>query len=385
MPAQSRTPQQSVPAKAPTTTSPAKVAGPGNAADQASMPASAEDAQGLLRDHTDGAGVSVGGELPGQALLGESDGNRVSTGGATGFSAGVERNGLWARFNPPLEIRPGSVWARMATGGITVSSLYYSFREGKASLTLDTGVAGDVLDVFMNLKGGIEGRFASAIKGALPAKIREPGYDPFNDKDIGTLLSGVVSAMGSAFPKDASSAGGDLASRITKPSITATVSPKPMEVDLGDNMKLKLGANASAQLTAHLKGTMGDALSQPKVASLVLSCDGVSIEHKEWGKIAGIDVRSVGFGPDLAVTSLDYGLGLESGIGALKALAMLFQLRTGQDIGVRDVNSPELKGIRDDIDAKAKAKLPELLKQQVLAHDKAIPGVDLSDMFQGLS
>ena len=95
-------------------------------------------------------------------------------------------------------------------------------------------------------------------------------------------------------------------------------------------------------------------------------------------------MRSVAFGPDLAVTSLDYDLGLESGIGALKALAMLFQLRTGQDLGVRDINSPELKGIRADIDAKAKAKLPELLKQQVLAHDKAIPGVDLSDMFQGL-
>ena len=384
MPAQSRSPQQSVPSKAPAQAGPAKAPSQGNAAGQEAMPASVDETQGLLREHTEGAGVSVAGELPGQSMLGESDGNRVSTGGATGFSAGVERNGLWARFSPPLEIRPGSVWARMATGGITVSSIYYSFREGKASLVLDTGVAGDVLDVFMNLKGDIEGRFAGAIKSALPAKIREPGYDPFNDKDIGKLLSGVVSAMGSAFPKDASSAGGDLASRITKPSITATVSPKPMEVDLGENMKLKLNANASAQLTAHLKGTMGDALKQPKVTSLLLSCDGVSIEHKEWGKIAGIDVRSVAFGPDLAVTSLDYDLGLESGIGALKALAMLFQLRTGQDLGVRDINSPELKGIRADIDAKVKAKLPELLKQQVLAHDKAIPGVDLSDMFQGL-
>ncbi len=385
MPAQSRGPQQVSPAKAPTTTGPAKVAGPGNAAGQDAMPASVEDTQGLLRDHTDGAGVSVAGELPGQALLGESDGNRVSTGGATGFSAGVERNGLWARFNPPLEVRPGSVWARLATGGITVSSMYYSFREGKASLTLDTGVAGDVLDVFMNLKGDIEGRFANAIKGALPAKIREPGYDPFNDKDIGNLLSGVVSAMGSAFPKDGGGAGGaGLADRITKPSITATVSPKPMEVALGDKMKLTLGANASAELTAYMQGSMGDALKQPKVASLLLRCDGVAIEHEVWGKIAGIDVRSIAFGPDLSVTSLDYELGLESGLGALKALAMLFQLRTGQDIGVRDVNSPELKGIRAEIDGKAKAQLPAMLKQQVLAHDKAIPGVDLSDMFQGV-
>lgn len=72
-------------------------------------------AQGALRDSTHSASVSVSGRLPANALLGESDGNQLSTGAATGFNVGVGRSGLWARFHPALLARPGGFWQRMAT------------------------------------------------------------------------------------------------------------------------------------------------------------------------------------------------------------------------------------------------------------------------------
>lgn len=388
MPGQSRTPQRAGPSQAPAqATSPAKAPGQaGNAAAQGAMSAPAsEDPQELLRENTDGAGVTVAGNLPERMLLGEKDGNRVATGGATGFSAGVERGGIFARFSPPLQVTPGSVWERLATGGITLSSMYYSFAEGKAHLTVDTGLAGDVLDVFMGLKGDIEGRFASAIKGTLPARLQQPGYDPYSDPDIKGLLGQIVGTMGAAFPKDGAAPGGpDLADKVTNPTVSASVQPKPISIPLEGKMKLIIEPGSYVDLTAHLAGTMGDALKHPKVQKLDVSASKVSIEHDLGGKIAGIDLRSLAFGPDLSLQDIQYELGLESTIGALKALAVLFELRTGQDLGVHDVNSPELVGIRKMIDDEARQKLPELLREQIRANDAAIPGFSLKSLFEGV-
>lgn len=387
MPGQSRTPQKQGPGKGPQSAKAPAGAAQSNADAQSMLPQvdSVDDAQGLLRDKTDTAGVSVGGELPGGLVLGDKGGDRLATGQPTHFSAGVDRFGIWARFSPPLQVTPGSFWSRMATGGVTVSSLYFSFRSGKADLTLDTGLAGDVLDVFMDFKDLVEGKFATAIEGVLPARIRTPGYDPYTDPDIAGLLQSVVGAMGTAMPKDgAPSQGPSLTDRITKPTVSARVSPKPLEVKLDDKMVLKIEPGASVELTANLKGTLKDALSTPKVASLLLSTSEVSIEHEVAGKLAGIDIRSARFGADLSLESLDYALGLETGLGALKALGALFQIHTGTDLGIRDLNSPELPSIRAMVDEKARAKVPDLLRDMVRQNDKAIPGVDLTDLFEGV-
>lgn len=386
MPGQSRTPQKAGPAKAPTT-APVQAPGrAGNAAAQGSMAGPLEgDPQELLRENTDGAGVTVGGSLPGHMLLGEKDGNRIATGGATGFSAGVERGGIFARFSPPLEVTPGSIWERLATGGITLTSMYYSFAEGKAHLSVDTGLAGDVLDVFMGLKGDIEGKFASAIKGTLPARLQQPGYDPYTDPDIKGLLSQIVGVMGTAFPQDgAAAAGPSLVDQVTSPTVSASVNPKPISIPLEGKMKLIIEPGSFVDLTAHLAGTMGDALKHPKVQKLDVSASKVSIQHDVAGKIAGIDLRTLAFGPDLALQDIQYELGLESTIGALKALAVLFELRTGQDLGVHDTNSPELVGIRKMIDDEARQKLPDLLREQIRANDAAIPGFSLKSLFDGV-
>jgi hypothetical protein len=385
MPGRQRTSQSQQQTAAPTVAPAQAGPGVGNSATQASLGlGGVGDVQATLRERTESVGVRVGGQLPPHLLLGEQEGNRVTTGEATGFSVGVDRGGIFANFSPALEVRPGSFWARMATGGVTVSSLYFSFASGRARVSLDTGLPGDILDVFMDLKEGIEGQFSSAIQGSMPARLRTPGYDPYTDPDLAGLLRTAVNAMGSAFPKDApagAAAGPGLTDQITRPTITASVKPKAVRVPLGDKLTLILDPSASLDLTAAMRGTMGQALAQPKVDRLDVRTDGISIEHDIGGKLANIDLRSLSFASDLSLTSLDYGLGLESTIGALKALGMLLQLRTGQDLGIRDVNSPELTGIRAMIDDKARAQIPTMIREQIRTNDRAIPGFTLSSMF----
>ena len=383
MSARSRTPRQA-PAQRPGAPAQAPAAGPqdrlGNDALKNALPGGPEDVQSTLLEHTNSASISLGGRLPGNLNLGEKDGNSLATGEPTSFSLGVGRQGLFASFTPGIEVRPGSFWARAATGGVTISSLHYSFQQGKADLTLDTGLPGDVLDVFFDFKQSIEDRFAAGLKGALPARLQQPGFDPYTDPELPQLLQKAVNGLGSAFPSGAGPAQG-LMDKVSQPTLTASVRPKPIEMPLQDGLKLILEGDAAIALTAHLQGDLGDALSDPRIARLDVNTSGVTVEHETGGKLASIDVRSLVFGGDLSLQRFDYDLALESGLSALKLLGMLVQLRTGQDLGIRDQNAVRLEWIREMIDGETRQKLPQILREQILANDGAIPGFSLKRMF----
>lgn len=391
MPGRQRAPQTATPQ-----TKPAQSTAP-KAGDQAAMgngaisemlglsqdgPGGIEGAQSALREKTDGASVSVGGQLPGGMLLGEKDGNKIATGKSTGFTTGVSREGIYAHFSPPIEVTPGSWWERAATGGVTISSIFYSFATGKARVTLDTGVAGDILDFFMDLKEDIEGKFSDGIRSAMPARLQKPGYDPYTDPDLAGLLGNLASTMGSAFPQDGAKKGPGMADKITSPTLSASVRPKPIVIPLQGKIKLHVDPGSSIELAAHLEGSFGTAMKNPKVKSLDLNTQNVSIEHDVAGKIANVGLRRLTLGSDLSVQALDYDLGIESTLSALKLLIVLAELRTGQDMGVRDTNNVQLDSIRKMIDEQAGTKIPELLREQIRANDNAIPGFKLTSMFK---
>ncbi len=367
--------------------------GVGNAALQArtvgqSAPAAAEGgvggAQSALRDRTHSASVSVSGRLPANALLGGSNGNELKTGASTGFSVGVGRSGIWARFNPALLLTPGGFWERMATGGITLSQLYFSFESGRASLSIDTGAAGDFLDLFMDLKDGIEAKFADAVTGAMPAELRGGNYDPYTDPTLSQRLAAVVTSISTAFPAARAPAtgnkGGDLLSKITEPEVSASVTARPMQIPISDGMLLRLDDRAQLNVLARLEGTMGDALSSPRLRELRLDTDGLTLEHKTAGLLGGLDLHSITFGPDLSVRDMRYSLGAETAVGLLKVLGMVAQLRTGQDLGVRDMESPEFRGIRARVDAEARATLPRMLRDQLRQISGDLPGLPLGQL-----
>ncbi|MFN7145966.1 MAG: hypothetical protein ACK4YP_19470 [Myxococcota bacterium] len=392
----SRTPA-ATPAQAPAT--PARVDGRqqtvGNAAVQERTRGAAETApaggvagaQSALRQNTHAASVSVSGRLPANALLGESEGNSVSTGAATGFSVGVGRSGLWARFHPALLVRPGGFWERMATGGITLSQLYFNFETGRASLSIDTGAAGDFLDYFMDLKGGIEQTFADAVQNAMPPGIRGGGWDPYTDPQLTQRLASVATALSASFPASAASpgrpGGNDLLGRITQPELSASVSARAMQIPLSDGMLLRLDDRASIDLLARLDGTMKDALARPRLQELRLDTDGLTLEHESVGLLGGLDLHGITFGPDLSVRRMDYTLGAETALGLLKVLGMVAQLRTGQDLGVRDTNTPELRALRQRVEAEARQRLPAMLRDQVRQIGGDLPGLPLQQLLGG--
>lgn len=390
----SRTPA-ATPSQAPTT--PARVDGRqqtvGNAAVQERTRGAAEapaggiaGAQSALRQNTHDVSVSVSGRLPANALLGESEGNSVSTGAATGFSVGVGRSGLWARFHPALLVRPGGFWERMATGGITLSQLYFNFQTGRASLSIDTGAAGDFLDFFMDLKGGIEQKFADAVQNAMPADIRGGGWDPYTDPQLTQRLGSVATALAASFPASAPQAGrpgNDLLGRVTEPELSASVTARAMRIPLSDGMLLRLDERARINLLARLDGTMKDAFANPRLQELRLDTDGLTLEHETAGLLGGLDLQGITFGPDLSVRRMDYTLGAETALGLLKVLGMVAQLRTGQDLGVRDTNSPELRAIRQRVEAEARQRLPAMLRDQVRQIGGDLPGLPLQQLLGG--
>lgn len=272
----------------------------------------------------------------------------------------------------------------MATAGITVSSLNYSFQTGQAQLSVDTGWTGDILDWFTDLKPGIEKNFASAIRGAMPARLQQGNYDPFTDPELGTRLQAIVNAMSGAFP----TAGGDggqkgMLDEISQPEIGVNISPVPAEIPLDKGMKLVLSERSRLSITAKMKGTMAQAFKHPKLDRLEVWTDGVTLEHKSAGILAGLEIHSLTFGSDLSLIDFHYTLGLEQGAGLLKLLGAMAQMQTGQDLGVRDLNSPEFKAIRADVDKQAREKLPVMLRDQLKARARSLPGLPLQEMIEG--
>jgi len=346
-------------------------------------------AQTSLRDTTHSASVSVSGRLPANAQLGESDGNTLSTGASTGFSVGVGRSGLWARFSPALLIRPGGFWERMATGGITLSQLYFDFQRGRASLSVDTGAAGDFLDLFFDVKDDIEARFATAVEAAMPAGLRGGNYDPYTDPALTQRLASVANALSAAFPATRAPEGGrrgaDLLSRITEPELSANVTARPAEVALSGGMKLRLGERANIGLLARLDGTMKDAMASPRLREIRLQTEGLTLEHETFGLLGGLDLHGITFGPDLSVRNMEYTLGAETGVGLLKVLGMVAQLRTGRDLGIRDTETPQFRALRARVENEARQRLPAILRDQIRQIGGDLPGLPLQQLLGGNS
>lgn len=351
----------------------------GNAA--AAEQISGQDPQGLLDEHTKGASITAGGTLAGGRVLGEVDGNSIETQGDTRISVGVARWGAWVDMNPPLHIEPGNMLHRIATGGITVSRVQVRFEDGKASVWLDTGKMGNVLDWAFDIEDKIGAGFEQAIEGAIPGDLK--GFDPYTDPD----LAGKLGRIAEGFSASLGSGGGGRAKKLVNelqdPTIGVSVSPKEGSWSLGEKMGLNVGQRASISLSADMAGSMEDALSAPQVDKLRLSARDLTVEHETAGALASIGIRSAVINPDLSIESFDYDLSTEGILGGLKALALLFQLRSGQDLGVRDTNMPRLQALREIIDAKVKEQVPELLRAQLLANRDAIPGIDLGSVLPG--
>lgn len=353
--------------------------GQGNAALLEDLGPGLGEAQSALDAHTENASVSMAGTLPGDRTLGGMDGHAVKTTADTRFTVGLARWGAWATFSPPLYVRPGAWWQRLATGGIEVSRLDYRFQDGQASVQLDCGAMGDMLDFVFGLEADLAETFSDAIEAVMPGDLREGGFDPYTDPDLAGRLQRIAADFAAMGGSGGGAAGG-VAAMVQQPELTLAVTPKPMEIDLGDKLKLSVGSRASASITARFDGSLEEVLATPKLADLLVRANDVEVEHEVAGKLASVGIRSAVIGPDLSLRSFDYDLSTESLLTGLKALGMLLQLRTGQDLGIRDTREVELNGIRAMIDEKVKEAVPAMLREQVEAHRHAIPGLDVGQM-----
>ncbi|MFK7926955.1 MAG: hypothetical protein AB8H79_02110, partial [Myxococcota bacterium] len=162
-----------------------------------------------------------------------------------------------------------------------------------------------------------------------------------------------------------------------------SVSPKIGECKSRGGLKHKKKKRANFQLKAAMAGNLDEAMANPQVERLTLTASDMTIEHKTAGALAAIGIQRVVINPDMSIERFDYDLSTESLAGGLKALALLLQLRTGQDLGVRDTNMPRIDALREIIDDKVHSKVPDILREQIQANRGVIPGFDLGQVLPG--
>lgn len=340
-------------------------------------------AQAALDATTQSASVSVHGRLAKNAWFADTDDNTLIAWASTQFSVGISRALVWARFDPELLIVPGSLLAQAATGGVGLSKMEYDFQRGKATLGVDLGFAGDLLDPFLGVKAEIEGAFEKAVRDVLPADLRAGGYDPYTDSALPQRLGEIATSLTAAFPAQAPAegaaegAGGperkgttteQLLKRVTDPEIRASVRAKAMEVPLDGGFKLRIEDGATLELAVRLAGNLGDALAEPKLRDVLLRTKDIHLVHEDAGLLGGLTLRTIRFGPDLSVTELDYSLGAET-LAAVLARA-----------GGSSTNAGSIRAMRDPIDAGARQAIPTLLREQVRHLAAEMPGIPLAGL-----
>ncbi len=339
-------------------------------------------AQEAMRENTDNASIRVKGRLAKNAAFADADGNGLIGAQATTFEVGVSRSRVWASFLPEVLLIPGSALGKAVTGGIGLSKLSFDFKTGTPSLTYDLGLAGDLLDPFFGVRDEVERLFSDAVRGALPPELLAGGYDPYTDPMLPQRLAAVAMALTSSLPARPAVTGGrglgadDLLARIDQPEIVAKVGAKAMDVPLDPTTRLRLGDGATLELTARLEGTMGDALTRPKLRELSLSTQQLTLENVDAGLLGGLELHEMTFGPDVSVRKLHYTLGAETALALTKAFAAM---------GRPGANAPAdppvaMQALREQIDAAARRELPELLRAQVRRVAGEMPGLPLAEL-----
>ena len=327
----------------------------------------------------------------GRELLNE-DGMKVKMLDGTKISASVSNRGVRFVFRPGVSVEKD--WSP----DFSFEEVYYSFDDAKFKVEGDASSWGwQKFDMFDIIKGIGEGKAVDALekelRPKLPKKMKKPGYNISNDKDLIGTIQELQKAFGIEMEGDVQSAADKNKQNPSKDGTNKEFdnlkdfhgeisinAPWGFKAPLGtDDLMVNLDEGTSLMLQL---STSGDVKSL-KIDSLTLRAGkpGVVIKpSKGWAKdISEMDIFSISVGQG-GEFNFDYELVPESMIDGIKALGILLALHSGHPVNT-NISRTRLTAIRKEIDQRLKKEVEPKFKEYILKMDPIIPGPSLKQVF----
>lgn len=296
----------------------------------------------------------------------------LTTRPGTRLSATLDGTRLAVSAEPPVEIAV----ERMPDA--RVRGLVYDFATGRFEVDAE-GLGPD--SAYRQAATYAANRY---LRARLPPAMQRPGYDPRADKELVPNLrawlasvSGADGRTGGSAEAPGAAAAGRAAVRLTDPSLFVVFRlEQEFAVPLGRNAQMRFPGDARYTLRASFGGDLRD----PRVSEVVLRTVDRPIDVGKTGSwLVGAHVDQVTIRPGGGL-ALDYRLKPEEAIDGLAALATLFGIAAGHR--PRSLPGPtRLDGFRAEVDRWVADKATPKLRELLIAHDRAVPGLSLARVF----
>lgn len=303
--------------------------------------------------------------LPANQVLMRDGANTIHTGDdGVRVYVSVNTTGFRVRFSPHLTISH-DLGSLLPTVDIDLHE--YSWNFSSQTLYARWTAANAV-----NWFGDPGGEIHSAVQAQmanLPARMSARGYNPFEDPmlldDLTTLFS--------------TSSGGGSMPQVSHASLGASVVLEDDLVHPAGPGELRIPGGTRISVSVNSGNGIPDDLADVNISSvsLDLSGQGANLEVNVLGegmRVINLQRVTLSHGGGL---SFRYGLVTEDLESLGRLLGMLVQLRTGQDLGVRDLNSSRHEGLRRMIDENLRGELDPMIRTFLQQHHDVVPGVDL--------
>lgn len=336
-----------------------------------------DDPQSVDQQMEQQAGVPVSGQSidfsvnlgGGQSLYDEGQ-NTVHTGeNGVGVYVSVSTHGFSVRFAPGMTVThdPGR-WLPNVDVNLTGYSWNFANQELNASWN-----ARRIVNWLGDPGTQIHSVMRENVLSKLPSRMFQEGYDPFQDPNLISDFTQLFQSMGSTgdmeMPENSRASLG--AGFTLDEDYTTDAGGYDISIPAGTRIRMR--ANAGGGIPEDFADTSVDSLT------LELSGGDANVDISILGeKISAINIRRITFrnGGDV---SFEYGLVTETLASLGKLLLMIGQLRTGQDMGVRSIESNH-EGIRQIIDEKLDEAVEPMVREMILSNKNLLPGLDLSSV-----
>jgi hypothetical protein len=315
--------------------------------------------------------LRASGTIAAGQTLWSGDGRRVHTIGDVRVTASVTNTGIVVDFSPSLTVTKENAALGFIDVDVNVQQLRWSFQ---AQTIGTTWSARNIVNIFGDPGGELLAAFGGALQ-QLPARTRQPGYDPFADPDIAGDLAALLGRL--------SSGGGSEPPRASEIEIGGGVTFGTEVVrDVGDGISIVVPAGTRFDVTAELQGGVPRDLASVRLAHA---------RFRSSGGTPNVNLRALGQDwPVVALSSIDLAAGgglsasyrivhedLGSAVLQLLAAAVVREnpLAAGEirdDLTVRDEAAHRL------VDERIHTHLEPALREAVLQNRAVLPGIDLA-------
>lgn len=331
--------------------------------------------------------ASISFDLPGGLELQSSFASDLETVNPTTVTLTLGRTGLDVRFSPSLLLDLNWLIELALASDVTWSGARYDFATATTSVSVGVSDLGGQTVAAPELAGTVSGLVDSLVAGTAAA---HAGYDPLTDPDPAATLRQIQQN----FQNLPSSGGG---SALTPEQVTnvtlggSFITAREVRQETGDG-GVVVPPGTSISLSARMAGTAAQLGSDepPRLSLLTLNTSGITLQSRG-EDVLRVESLTVSPGGNVRITRYQ-ALGtaaeaanLETGVRLLGLVALLSQGRPSDRLVASQIDPEPLlqpRFVGGLTLAMVNSALTGAIRQLIIDHARAIPGIDLRQIFQ---